>query len=151
MDFLVEIVGIGALTAAFRQYPAISAPILQRALSASGAVLAKNTNRSTVPWRTGFLTQTFQAVLETGKLHWYPTASYARFVEFGTAPHIIEPKNAQALYWPGAAHPVRIVHHPGSKANPYMERIIETSQEEINSQFGTALKQITEAIAQQTA
>lgn len=147
MDFFVQIVGIAELTAAFRQYPAISAPILQRALSASGAILAKHTTKDTVPWRTGFLTQTFQAVLETGKLHWYPTASYARYVEFGTAPHDILPRNGSALYWSGAQHPVKIVHHPGTKANDFMGRIVEASQAEINTMFGTALQQITAAIA----
>lgn len=43
-------------------------------------------------------------------------APHALIVEYGSGPHIIEPKNKQALYWPGAAHPVKRVHHPGTKA-----------------------------------
>lgn len=39
---------------------------------------------------------------------------YAPFVEEGTRPHIIRPRNAKALFWPGAAHPVKFVHHPGT-------------------------------------
>ena len=31
-----------------------------------------------------------------------------------TRPHIIVPKNRQALYWAGARHPVKKVKHPGS-------------------------------------
>ena len=33
---------------------------------------------------------------------------------------IIKPKNKRALYWKGAAHPVKKVNHPGSKAKPYL-------------------------------
>jgi hypothetical protein len=149
MEFLIEIPELSAFVERLRQAPTIAAPILQRTLSASQAILAKYTTRDTVPWRTGFLVQTFSALLETGKLHWYPTASYARFVEFGTAPHRIEPKDKQALYWPGAAHPVRSVQHPGTRANPFMERIIEAATPDISATFGIALQQIVAAIAAQ--
>lgn len=37
-------------------------------------------------------------------------------LEHGTRPHVIEPKNKQALYWEGARHPVRKVNHPGTPA-----------------------------------
>ena len=42
--------------------------------------------------------------------------TYAAIHEYGgrTAPHDIVPRNKKALYWAGAAHPVMIVHHPGS-------------------------------------
>jgi len=43
--------------------------------------------------------------------------AYAAAHELGaqTRPHDIRPRNKRALYWEGAAHPVRIVHHPGSR------------------------------------
>src|SRR6266705_1270826 len=145
MDFQVQITGLDQLVAKLKQAPEIAAPILQRALSASQAILAKYTTKGIVPWRTGFLTQSFRAELTTGMLRWFPTASYAPYVEFGTKPHVILPKEKKALYWPGAAHPVRSVNHPGTKANQFMERIIGESQTEIDSMFGTALKKITEA------
>jgi len=40
------------------------------------------------------------------------------YIEFGTPPHIIRPKDKEALYWKGAEHPVKVVHHPGTRANP---------------------------------
>jgi hypothetical protein len=149
MDFNVTIVGLDQLTARLAQAPSIAAPILQRALSASQAILAKYTVKGIVPWRTGFLAQTFQAQLTTGMLRWFPTASYAPFVEFGTKPHVILPKNAKALYWPGADHPVARVNHPGTKPNPFMERIVAAAQPDIDAMFGTALSQIVAAIAAQ--
>jgi hypothetical protein len=149
MEFVVQIGGLEALIAKFKQAPEIAAPILQRALSASSAVLAKHTIKGVVPWKTGFLAQTFKAELTTGMLRWFPTASYASYVEFGTKPHTILPKDKKALFWPGAAHPVRSVNHPGTKPNAFMERIVTESESEINDQFGKALQLITEAIAAQ--
>ncbi len=45
---------------------------------------------------------------------------YAAIHQLGgkTAPHKILPKNGKALFWPGAAHPVAFVNHPGSKMPP---------------------------------
>jgi HK97 gp10 family phage protein len=45
---------------------------------------------------------------------------YATHVEYGTAPHEIRPKNKKALYWKGAEHPVAVVHHPGTAAQPFL-------------------------------
>jgi hypothetical protein len=149
MEFRIELPSLNALVERLEQAPDIAAPILQRALSASQAVLAKYTTRDTVPWRTGFLTQSFRGELTTGMLRWFPTASYAVFVERGTRPHVIEPKDKKALFWPGAEHPVKRVNHPGTKANPFMERIVEAATPDIIDTFDTALQQIVEQIAGQ--
>lgn len=51
--------------------------------------------------------------------------NYAAAVEYGTAPHVIVPRNRKALYWPGAAHPVAKVNHPGTRAQPFLRPAIE--------------------------
>jgi hypothetical protein len=53
---------------------------------------------------------------------------YARYVEEGTPPHEIRPVNKRALFWPGAEHPVAVVHHPGSHARPYLEPALEAAR-----------------------
>lgn len=50
---------------------------------------------------------------------------YAPYVEYGTAPHEIRPRNKGALFWPGAKHPVMVVHHPGTKPHPYFTPAVE--------------------------
>ena len=49
---------------------------------------------------------------------------YAAIHQLGgkTRPHTIRPRRKKALFWPGAAHPVGAVKHPGSKipARPYL-------------------------------
>lgn len=39
---------------------------------------------------------------------------YMVFIELDTRPHEITPLNKNALYWPGAMHPVKKVMHPGT-------------------------------------
>ena len=48
-----------------------------------------------------------------------------------TGPRTIVPVKGKALYWPGAAHPVRAVKHPGSNipARPYLGLSRENSDE----------------------
>lgn len=53
---------------------------------------------------------------------------YALVVQEGSRAHIIEPVNRRALYWEGADHPVYRVRHPGTKANPYVDRSISATE-----------------------
>ena len=54
--------------------------------------------------------------------------NYAAAVEYGTSPHVIKPVNKRALYWPGAAHPVAQVNHPGTAARPFLRPAIELTE-----------------------
>jgi hypothetical protein len=47
-------------------------------------------------------------------------SDHAAILEHGSRPHIIEPSTKKALFWEGAAHPVRRVHHPGTPAYHFM-------------------------------
>ncbi len=40
----------------------------------------------------------------------------AAVIEFGSRPHRIRPRRREALFWPGAPHPVKLIHHPGTPA-----------------------------------
>ena len=46
-----------------------------------------------------------------------------RYQDQGTRPHTIRPRRKRALSWPGAAHPVRVVRHPGVKAMRYTDKV----------------------------
>ena len=56
---------------------------------------------------------------------------YGRFLEEGTAPHIIKPKNKKALSWHGASHPVRQVNHPGTKAYPVLQDTLKANKSKL--------------------
>jgi hypothetical protein len=137
MQFTVKIENADELISRFRQAPDIVSPILTQALSAAGAVLAKNTVKGVVPWKTGFLTQSFRAELTGFVLRWFPTASYAAAVEFGH-------KQEVGRFVPAIGK--RLVK-PFVAGNPYMERIVDRAQPEINEQFVNAVEKITAAMA----
>jgi hypothetical protein len=99
-EFEVSIPNLDAIKDAFRRYPAIAEPIYQRALSATQAVFAQNTHRlNPVPYKTGNLLQSFRYRILRLQASWGPTAKYAPFVEYGTAPHAIMPKTKPFLMY----------------------------------------------------
>lgn len=140
-DFEIEIKGLNELKKALRDYPKISEPILQRAIIGTSAIFAKNTLKDDpVPYRTGFLLQSFRHSVGRLWARWTPTVKYARWVEEGTSPH----KIPNAFGWRGFT-----ANHPGSRANPYMEKILEKSKPEIDKWFVYALDKINAEIAKQ--
>jgi len=63
---------------------------------------------------------------------------YALFVEFGTSPHIIKPKDKQALKFKAGGEFIfaKEVHHPGTRPNPFIRNTLRNKlgkiiQEEI--------------------
>ena len=98
-------------------------------------------SKALVPRKTGHLAQTIHpgslgptfAIVEA-------SANYAAYVELGTKPHTIRPKNASVLAWPanssdrrlsgrartkggkrsGPSIFAKVVHHPGTKPHPYL-------------------------------
>jgi hypothetical protein len=148
--FKVSIPDLPKLQAALASFPAIAAPVIQSAIVGAQAILAKFTNASTVPIRTGYLVQNWGFDVGNLQARWYPKASYAPYVEFGTAPHTITAVNAKVLANVKTGQVFgRVVHHPGTKANPFLERIISASQPDIDALFVQALDKIGRQIAAQ--
>ena len=54
-------------------------------------------------------------------------SAVAAILEHGSRPHVIEPKNKQALAWPGGRHPVKKVHHPGTPAYHIMRSALRAA------------------------
>lgn len=90
--------------------------------------------KAIVPRKTGNLARSIAPGAvgqESAKVE--ATANYAAYVEHGTKPHTIVPKNKKALAWGGerrlsgrlrsgatATHFAKKVNHPGTKAQPYL-------------------------------
>ncbi len=144
--FEVKINGLDKFVAAMKNAPNVTGPIFNQAIARVPDILAKYTIPGNVPYRTGQLIQTFRRQVNPLSARWFPTVKYAPFVNFGTRPHVILPKKGEFLSWPGAAHPVRRVNHPGSRANPFMQRILSAATREINGTFVEALTLINKNI-----
>lgn len=85
------------------------------------------------PVKSGYLASTVYK--DEGKVG--ATASYAAAVELGTAPHEIRPINGRVLAFKVAGKIVftPLVHHPGTKANPFMQRALNQTLDKVDSVF----------------
>ena len=75
--------------------------------------------QATAPRDTGEYARSFERSRMAGRtagVRITATAPHSLIVEVGSRPHVIEARNGRALSWPGAAHPVRRVNHPGTPA-----------------------------------
>jgi hypothetical protein len=75
----------------------------------------------------GHLKDSFQMVKGDG-IRTIVTTQPAKLMRVtgGVSEHDIEPRNKQALWWPGLSNPVSIVHHPGSEAYPFVDMVVES-------------------------
>jgi hypothetical protein len=64
-------------------------------------------------------------------------APYAMYVVKGTAPHEIRPINASVLAFEVGGKMVftPLVHHPGTKPNPFMQRAVEEARSKVDEAF----------------
>jgi hypothetical protein len=146
--FSVTIDKLPELTSALAHYPTIAKPVLQSAIVAAQAILAKYTTSATVPVLSGYLLQNWGFDIGDLQARWYPKAAYAAYVEFGTRPHIITAVNAKVLANKKTGQIFGpVVHHPGTKANPFLERIMAAAQPDIDALFLVALDKINQQIA----
>ncbi len=80
------------------------------------------------------------------------SAPHGPFVHEGTVPHDIFPKNKKALRWApqggGAFQFARVVHHKGTKADPFLFNALKSKKDDIRNIFAkytkTALKEVIE-------
>ncbi len=82
------------------------------------------------PWKTGKLASSIIKQVSEGEAEIQALAAYAVFVEKGTAPHEIHPVNASVLAFEANGKLVftPLVKHPGTQANPFMERAAEDTR-----------------------
>jgi len=107
----------------------------------------KNSAQGMVAYKTGTLRRSiFTDVSDTGfqgkVTQDSSVAPYGIYIEYGTAAHAINPVNAKALFWPGAAHPVKRVMHPGTSARPFMTPALENNLDTITAYFSQAIKNV---------
>jgi HK97 gp10 family phage protein len=89
------------------------------------------------PWKTGKLAGSIVKDVSEDEASISALASYAVYVEKGTAPHEIRPVNASVLAFEAGGGVVftRLVRHPGAKPNPFMERAVEAAREKVEETF----------------
>lgn len=116
-EFRVRLDGLAEARAAFGKLG--SPASLQKAVAET--VLAVHARAvHAAPVDTGALRSSLRMKVGALSGEVWTDSPYGAHVEFGTAAHVITPTSKRALWWPGAAHPVRMVHHPGTRPQPFL-------------------------------
>jgi HK97 gp10 family phage protein len=89
------------------------------------------------PVRTGYLASTIYKQVSGSEGVVGVAASYAKAVVEGTVPHEILPANGGVLAFMIAGKMIftPIVHHPGTKPNPFMQNALEIAQSKVDETF----------------
>jgi hypothetical protein len=90
------------------------------------------------PWLTGRLAQSIIKEIGDGEARIAALAPYAIYVVNGTAPHEIKPRNARVLCFKAGGKMIftPVVHHPGTKPNPFMQEAVENARNNVDKTFG---------------
>lgn len=107
-----------------------------KSLLTKASVIVERKAKQICTRKTGTLARSITHEVEERMARIGTNLKYGPHVEFGTKPHEISAKDKQALYWPGAEHPVRRVQHPGSKEKPYLRPALEQSRKEVEGLIG---------------
>jgi len=91
------------------------------------------------PWRTGNLARSIiKEIDEDGEAKISVLAPYAKYVIMGTSPHEIRPVRASVLAFEARSGDMvftKLVRHPGTKPNPFLERAVEKARDRVESLF----------------
>lgn len=142
----IEIKNLRQIKESFKKAPALMTKNIDIAIRKT-IFLIRGRAVSGAPARTGNLRGSAYNTFSPLKGEMGFKAKYAAWVHDGTSPYIIEPVNKKALYWKGASHPVKRVKHPGIRANPFLRRAVDHSQNSVDKFFTQALQDTLETIA----
>jgi len=90
------------------------------------------------PWRTGKLARSIVKEVEDGEAKIMALAPYAVHVIMGTVPHEIRPVSASVLAFKARSGDLvftRLVRHPGTKPNPFMQRAVDKARGKVEETF----------------
>jgi hypothetical protein len=160
--YKIEIKGLKELSKAFKKAPEIAAPIYARAINRQLVFIRQFTTDDIFQFktprglRTGLLAKSFGLGIDlatpkklTGSIG--PTVKYAKWVNDGTDPYVIKTRSKQVLANSKTGEFFgKIVRHPGTSANPFMERIKDKASGPTNKAFLQALEEINKQIADST-
>jgi hypothetical protein len=124
--------------------PEIAQKLIERLTS-----IATLTMYAEAPYKTGRLANSIQKTVGDMTSSVGPTAPYTLYVTKGTAPHMIRPVNSKALAFKTSNGLVfsRLVHHPGTKPNPFIQRTLNIVTEDVQETFNDLWRENVEAQA----
>lgn len=125
---------------AFRQAPEFAKKIYGNTIRAATIATFSKRNKF-VPRDTGQLRATMQFSVDSRKIRGkiFPTKDYSIYVHEGTRPHTIRVRNKKVLANKRTGEFFgKQVNHPGTKPNPFLEKMMKASKNEVNQLFKLA-------------
>lgn len=118
---------LDAYAAKWRRAPQAMRAEMQATMQRS-VLMVETQGKANAPVKTGTLRRSITSTVRGGAGSVVGTVGtnvpYAKAVHDGSRAHVIVPVRAKALFWPGAAHPVRRVNHPGTRPNPFLKNAL---------------------------
>ena len=147
----IEIPGLDKLQDALKRAPVFTVNEASRAVQKSALLIQSNAiKEAPVNKQTGGgnLRQNIRMEMQTKtRAIIVSNAPYSVYVEMGTRPHDIRIKNKRVLANRRTGQIFGThVHHPGTRANPYMQRAIDKSKVQINEYFKLAMLNIIKSL-----
>jgi phage gpG-like protein len=92
-----------------------------------GARMVQNRAKILAPVDTGRLRASISKDVNSLSFKVFSNVEYAGYVNDGTRPHVIRPRHKQALRFRVGGRTVfaKEVHHPGTRAKPYLDRALQ--------------------------
>ena len=97
------------------------------------------------PWKTGNLARSIVKEVETDSAVIRVLARYGIYVVGGTAPHVIRPAGASCLAFRARSGEMvftRLVRHPGTKPNPFLEEAAEKTRDQVDEVFADLFQEL---------
>ena len=114
----IDTSGIGKLPGKWQQAKA-------KGLNESAQTLVRFLMQNS-PVDHGLLKQWFIESIDDEQAVIKSPAEYAIYQDQGTSPYLIQSKRPGGyLFWEGADHPVKTVHHPGIKAKHFVQQSLD--------------------------
>ncbi len=151
MELSIKIQNLDKLKAAFQKAPAIATSEFGRAIERTAFKIESEAKRNAPVNKQsggGTLRQSISSRM-TGKASAVieSKAKYSAYVDQGTRPHIIRVKNARVLANRRTGQIFgKIVHHPGTKSQPYFSTAVKAGEKFVNNELQTALQNVLNSI-----
>jgi HK97 gp10 family phage protein len=142
--------GLPEVVRAFREFPEKMQRVLYRRAMRAGGVVIRNRARGKIHNVSGRLRKSVRVAVKmrgtwvraqvwAGRAIAKDDPYWALFVERGTKPHEIRPKNRKSLFIAGLMR--EQVKHPGAEAKPFMEPALEEGAQEAIDAIAESLRE----------
>lgn len=151
INIKVELIGLEELKAGLQKAPFVTAQEMSKAVQKSILTIQSNAMKEAPVNKQsggGNLRQSIRSKMTSAlRGEVVANANYSAAVETGTKPHPIAVVNKKVLANKRTGQFFgKLVHHPGTRPNPFMMRAIEKSRQKIVEFFETAAKNVLKSL-----